>query len=24
LATIKGDSHGKGGLEGFLGGLFHK
>lgn len=24
LATIKGESHGKGGLEGFLGGLFHK
>ncbi|WP_013323754.1 molecular chaperone DnaJ [Gloeothece verrucosa] len=24
LAKIKGDSHGKGGLEGFLGGLFHK
>ena len=23
LAKIKGDSHGKGGLEGFLGGLFH-
>lgn len=23
LAEIKGDSHGKGGLEGFLGGLFH-
>ncbi len=24
LATIKGESSGKGGLEGFLGGLFHK
>jgi molecular chaperone DnaJ len=24
LAKIKGDSHGKGGLESFLGGLFHK
>ncbi|BFM41319.1 molecular chaperone DnaJ [Synechocystis sp. LKSZ1] len=24
LAHIKGESHGKGGLEGFLGGLFHK
>ncbi|MEB3173753.1 MAG: molecular chaperone DnaJ [Cyanobacteriota bacterium] len=24
LATIKGESHGKGGLEGFLGSLFHK
>lgn len=24
LAQIKGESHGKGGLEGFLGGLFHK
>lgn len=24
LAKIKGDSHGKGGIEGFLGGLFHK
>lgn len=24
LAQIRGDSHGKGGLEGFLGGLFHK
>jgi molecular chaperone DnaJ len=24
LAKIKGDSHGKGGLEGFLGGLFHQ
>ena len=23
LAKIKGDSHGKGGIEGFLGGLFH-
>jgi molecular chaperone DnaJ len=24
LAKLKGDSHGKGGLEGFLGGLFHQ
>jgi molecular chaperone DnaJ len=24
LAKLKGDGHGKGGLEGFLGGLFHK
>jgi molecular chaperone DnaJ len=24
LAKIKGESHGKGGIEGFLGGLFHK
>ncbi|MGL5035753.1 MAG: molecular chaperone DnaJ [Microcystaceae cyanobacterium] len=24
LATLKGDSHGKGGLEGFFGGIFHK
>ncbi|MGK7944163.1 MAG: molecular chaperone DnaJ [Microcystaceae cyanobacterium] len=24
LATIRGEAHGKGGLEGFLGGLFHK
>ena len=24
LAKLKGDAHGKGGLEGFLGGLFHK
>lgn len=24
LAKIKGENHGKGGLEGFLGGLFHK
>ncbi len=24
LATIKGESHGKGGLEGFLGGIFHR
>ena len=23
LADIKGESHGKGGIEGFLGGLFH-
>ena len=24
LATIKGECHGKGGLEGFLGGIFHR
>jgi molecular chaperone DnaJ len=24
LAGIKGDGHGKGGLEGFIGGFFHK